>query len=106
MHALLKRGELRARLLRGTSQPLLARYVPPNEDESEEAGNDEAEGSDDDDSDTEPEADTEPEVSDNNDDSDGTGMELVQEDSGYGIVRSISSSIEDGFDIEGVESIK
>ena len=36
----------------------------------------------------------------------GTGMELVQEDSGYGIVRSISSSIEDGFDIEGVESIK
>jgi hypothetical protein len=41
----------------------------------------------------------------NNDDSDGTGMELVQEDSGYGIVRSISSSIADGFDIEGVESI-
>ena len=36
VHALLKRGELRARLLRGTSQPLLARYVPPNEDESEE----------------------------------------------------------------------
>ena len=41
----------------------------------------------------------------NNDDSDRTGMELVQEDSGYGIVRFISSSIEDGVDIEGVETI-
>ena len=39
----------------------------------------------------------------NNDDSDDTGMELVQDDDGSGAVHIIDSSVEDGFDISGLD---
>ena len=41
----------------------------------------------------------------NNDDSDNTGMELVQEDEGVGTAHVFNSTVIDGFDLEGVNQI-
>ena len=38
----------------------------------------------------------------NNDDSDDTGVEVVQDDDGVGTLTVVSSDIADGFDVEGV----
>ena len=41
----------------------------------------------------------------NNDDSDDTGMELVQDDEGSGAAYISDSSVEDGFDISGLDRL-
>ena len=41
----------------------------------------------------------------NNDDSDNTGMELVQEDEWVGTAHVFNSTVIDGFDLEGVNQI-